>query len=548
MQCKNCQQNFTITDVDRDFYRKIDMPEPTWCPECRFIRRGSWRNERFLYKDQCDLCHKEIISMYSPQAPFPVYCTACYYSDDWDPLKHGRDYQSGQNFFTQYAALQQVVPHLALNLVSAINNEYSNYAAYSKNCYLSASITYSEDVYYSKNIDRSFFCFDSYDCQDSEMIYDCFNCSYSHSLIHCVDCHDCLDCRFCYDCRGCQNCFSCWNLRNKSYYFLNQQLTKEEYLEKVKNLDIGSYQNYQQQRTNFLNNIAHQAVHRFAHIVKSYNCVGDYIGSSKNIRNGFFCYEAEDCAYVERAFKDSKDVVDSYAAGQCELFYEDIGGMKGFNNFFSVLSTEASFCQYTYVCVGGINLFGCISARRQKYCLLNKQYTEEEYKKLLPKIIQDMKGRGEYGEFFPPAFSPFGYNESIACEYTFFNKEEVLAKGWRWQDELPGTFGQETLKDIPNNIKDTTESITKEILACIDCGRNYKIIKQELEFYQKLGLPLPRQCPDCRHFQRLKLRNPRKLYLRQCLNPGCQNQFQTTYAPDRPEKVYCEACYNKEIY
>jgi len=28
----------------------------------------------------------------------------------------------------------------------------------------------------------------------------------------------------------------------------------------------------------------------------------------------------------------------------------------------------------------------------------------------------------------------------------------------------------------------------------------------------------------------------------------CENEFQTPYAPKRPEKVYCENCYNKEVY
>jgi len=32
------------------------------------------------------------------------------------------------------------------------------------------------------------------------------------------------------------------------------------------------------------------------------------------------------------------------------------------------------------------------------------------------------------------------------------------------------------------------------------------------------------------------------------MKDGCTNEFETPYAPDRPEIVYCEECYNKEIY
>ena len=31
------------------------------------------------------------------------------------------------------------------------------------------------------------------------------------------------------------------------------------------------------------------------------------------------------------------------------------------------------------------------------------------------------------------------------------------------------------------------------------------------------------------------------------MKPGCKNEFETSYAPDRPEIVYCEQCYNEEV-
>jgi len=42
------------------------------------------------------------------------------------------------------------------------------------------------------------------------------------------------------------------------------------------------------------------------------------------------------------------------------------------------------------------------------------------------------------------------------------------------------------------------------------------------------------------------LKNPRKLYIRNC--DKCGKEMKTTYAPERPEIVYCENCYNKEVY
>ncbi len=28
----------------------------------------------------------------------------------------------------------------------------------------------------------------------------------------------------------------------------------------------------------------------------------------------------------------------------------------------------------------------------------------------------------------------------------------------------------------------------------------------------------------------------------------CPNEFETSYAPDRPEIIYCEKCYQQEVY
>ena len=36
--CQNCKSEFIIEPEDFNFYEKIKVPAPTWCPECRMIR------------------------------------------------------------------------------------------------------------------------------------------------------------------------------------------------------------------------------------------------------------------------------------------------------------------------------------------------------------------------------------------------------------------------------------------------------------------------------------------------------------------------------
>src|SRR3989338_7782526 len=157
----------------------------------------------------------------------------------------------------------------------------------------------------------------------------------------------------------------------------------------------------------------------------------------------------------------------------------------------------------------------------------------------------------KYGEFYPIEHSPFGYNETMANENFPIQKNEALKKGYNWQDNLQRTTGQETLKpeDIPDSINNVTDSILEEVLKCIECGRNYKIVPNELLFYRKMKIPVARKCFYCRHSDRVKKRNPFKLWHRQCMcgstgSPStttshfhgegkCEVEFETTYSPDR---------------
>ena len=136
--------------------------------------------------------------------------------------------------------------------------------------------------------------------------------------------------------------------------------------------------------------------------------------------------------------------------------------------------------------------------------------------------------------------------------------------GYRWREKKINEY-QMTIdsKDLPSNLNDVEDSFTKEIIGCQNkdkhsnyCRGAYKITIDELNLYRKLRVPLPRQCFLCRHENRLKMRNPMKLWHRQCMcekeNHGhdgnCTVEFETSYAPERPEIIYCEKCYQQEVY
>ena len=185
----------------------------------------------------------------------------------------------------------------------------------------------------------------------------------------------------------------------------------------------------------------------------------------------------------------------------------------------------------------------------QQYCILNKKYSEEEYNALVPKIIEHMKTTGEWGEFFPKEIAIHGYNKTSAQMYYPLTSEEALSKKLSWDDsveESPNATKVIQAQQLPDNIKDTPDDILNWAIACEVTGKPFKIQKKELEFYREQTLPIPHKCREQRHYNRFMLRNPRKMWSRECAK--CSKEMRTTYASDRPETVYCEECYSQTVY
>jgi hypothetical protein len=376
---------------------------------------------------------------------------------------------------------------------------------------------------------------------------------------------DCVECYYSFDLRGCSNCFLSCNLRNKQYYFLNKQYTKEAYFEKLKEFKLSSSAVREELYRKYLDLLKKKALYRFAFIERSVNCSGNFVFASKNSRYLFDADKVENSAYLTTA-PEIKDSMDAYHFGfATELVYECHALIHAYDNQFCHLSYHNRHIRYCDGCHNSEHLFGCVGLKQGRHCILNKRYDESAYKELVGKITEHMKKAGEYGEFSPAGLSPFGYNETQGAIYAPLSKEEVAEKGWKWEENVPGTFGKETLKpeNILDSIENVQEGITGEVLACGNCGRNYNIVAPEFDFYRREGIPVPRRCPECRYRARLSLRPPRTLWKRQCMcdyaihentsvhqhhaQKRCPNEFETPYAPEREEVLYCEACYNSEI-
>ena len=543
--CTATGVEFELTEDDLKFYEKMGVPTPSLCPDERQRRRLSWRNERSIYRRKCDKCKNLIISVYNSGAKFPVYCNKCWHEDEWEAKSFSQDFDFSKPFFEQFKELMTKVPRFALSQSNNENCNFTNFCYDSKNCYLSQRVGNCEDVLYSylPIINRDIV--DCYNITNSELCYEltdarqCYNCCFGEHV------ENCRDSKFLFNCRGCQDCFFCANLRGKQYYFCNEKLSKTDYQQKIKEFINLSFSQKQKLWSSFLQLKSQQIVpHMTANKVE--NVTGDYLMESKNVFESFDCTKCEDLKYSQGPF-DVHSSFDTTCTWKCKQLYEVIAGIKSENCLFCFNPLNSSFdLFYSIECLNNSNnCFGCISLKHSQYCVLNKQYSKKEYFKLRNKIIEHMKKTGEWGEFFPIEISPFGYNETVAQEYFSLTKEEVVAKGWSWKDEETTTKYNGPPIQIPDSIKDVDDSICEKILTCETTGKNYRIQKEELKFYKKMNLPIPRLCPDERHRKRMELRNARVLHNRLC--DKCGIEIQTTFLPDRPEKVFCEKCYLNEI-
>ena len=363
--CKQCWTSFSITKTEQDLYKKIsptfaykqyNMPFPTICDDCRQQRRLSFRNERKLYRDTCDLTGKSIISMYSPDSPYRVYDQDAWRGDERDAKDFGVNYNPQKSLFKQFGDLLLEVPRLSMVNMWSQNSEYCNPWLNNKDCYLVFSVRHCEWCLYGRWVDDSIACVDCLAVRDSQNCYAC------------VQCRDCYWCINCINCNNCSNCINCRDLQNKQYCINNKQCTKEEF-EAIKwqvKLSIDVFANHD----GSLNNLNNE------------NCEWNIIVDSKDCLNCYDVYNARS-VYNSWLIKQwTEDCIDSTLTINTSLQREVVS------------STKQSMCVSVYSCWNSSNLlycdscynsqycFACVWLRDQKYCILNKQYTKEEYEEL----------------------------------------------------------------------------------------------------------------------------------------------------------------------
>jgi len=556
-----CAGTFFIESEDFNYYEKMKVPPPTFCPQCRMTRRLSWFNQRSLYKRTCDKTGENIMSVYAQDKPFIVYGIDSWWSDTWEGLDYGKDYDPSKPFLTQFYDLLTKVPLMNLfGLFATVSNSpFVNMVAEIKNCYMVTYCDFSENITYGAFVNNSKDSVDNLMVDKSELCYESVNCIECYRVFYSVDCESCHNILFSKNCRGCSDCYGCVNLINKKYCIFNEPHTKEEYQQWLDSNFPQTYESIQEEQKKAVRMWEKSPV-KYYHGTHNDNVVGDYIYHSKNAQGMYVVTNVEDskwCMYVtaeDGGLKDSYDFM-SFGISSQRLYESSQAGNQASDlRFCWLVFSNVYNCEYSAQSYGIKNCFGCVGLKNKEYCILNKQYSKEDYEKLREIIISDMNknpyidslGRKYfYGEFFPSEMSPFGYNETAAQEFFPLSKEQSEKQGYTWYEKQePEYQATKAWKEIPERIQDVDDSILNEVLECIVSGKKFRIVRSELDFLRRMKLPLPRLHPDIRHEKRTQLRNPPKLWQR-TTEDGVQ--VMTSYAPDRSEKIYSEEGYNRLV-
>jgi hypothetical protein len=546
--CKISGREFEVSEQEQKLRTKFGDKLPDVHPYERMRELLSWRNISTLYSHKCDLCSKPTLTMYSPKNVFPKYCNECFFSDKWTPPE--QDINFNRSFFEQFKELRDKTPTAALSVnLPMVNSDYNNACGWLKNCYMCFDVGRIEDSYYvmhgidGKNMVDCTFVGDG-----AEILYGSVNIgSGSYQIMWSENVETSRESMFLYDCLDCDNCFMSSGLRHKQNVFRNEQLSKEEYEQKIATVDTGSHKVVQELRKEF-KDLKSGHSRRFMDGIKSYDVTGNFIYESKDVEDSYFMFKTENCVNCNYLLDGAKDCLDvcAFAYGLESSYMGVAYGSKGFNIKYSYIIPEGGTnIEYSFQCRNSNDLFGCVSLRKKSYSILNKQYEQEEYKQLKEKLVSHMKESGEYGRFFPQDQCPFSYNETGAQMVMPLTKEQALEKGYTWYEKDIPVFPPEKIYDPPDHINDVKlDDVSGKVIMCIESGRPFKIVKPEFDFYKKYNIPLPRLHPDVRFVKRYPSKEMYDLQNRDCDKCGVFVKTSLSEA----KTMLCEKCYQKATY
>ena len=539
--CTYCADEYALYDLEKEVLDQQWFLYPDFCPTCRFRLLYSFLNDRHLYRRKDDETGEHMISIMSEYASWTVIEAKRHkqlMADDFG-LEYGRDVT--HDIFAEFFTLFADVPKPSRMIYPWLENaEYCSHSWRSTNIYLSFCIFQDcEHVYHSFRVLGK--CKNIFSCVDiqngCENLYQCRMINTSSEISFGVNIKDSSYLTFCRNMTNCTECLFCCNQTGSSYMIWNQQWSKEEYKTKKDELmqQMKKRDTFEKLVTLYDEFLQEKLVEPAVNIQNCEGVTGDNMYYGQRCVNSYMWIGNKECVNTILTGNDDKDsmvrLVNSIESGQhCEnVVWCCSFGQQIYNLFFVVWCTTSSNCWYGFDLEQCEECMFCIWLQNKKYCILNKQYTKEEYMQKKQDILHILKTQWSRGSFLPRSLSKFPYNDTVA--YYYFKVHTVIWSDGRsevideyargvvtvqsddfisdatldlWWDETIAiqrrTKDKEinvpehifTLsKDQLPDIDDVDEDILDKAIMCSVTGRPFRVMKQELEFLKRKWLPLP---------------------------------------------------------
>lgn len=455
---------------------------------------GSWTSVVFNKYDW-------LISRYPKTDRVKLCSISEFESNRDDYVKNWLEYDFSKNFFENFEELFKNTP--LPNLFHVWENENCDYvdtAVHIKNSYLSSLITLgSENVFYSFMIrENSINVFNSfYVITNNENIYFSSYILYSFNVFYSKYIKNSSNIWFSTNLTGCNECIFCDDLQNCSYYIKNEKYEKEEYFLKKEEIlkDKAKFLDWYKSLNKIWNNY------------NSTNVSWNFVLDSNNVENGYWIFNMTNGRNLMFSWSDvsAENCYDLifWWKGTVDCYWTSNFGWNPENVYMSYNVWYWSNIFYSYWVVWCSYCIWCVWIQNKQYCILNKQYTKQEWEELSDKIFSQMEDDNILWKYFPWSLNPLHFNDSFAWLVWNFTRDEVEKKWFMWKED-------EIKVDIPEwadviHIKDLYDyewydsnqkwKINPEILKKVivdEKGNYYKIVQMEYDFLVKYSLPLPK--------------------------------------------------------
>jgi hypothetical protein len=551
--CDLTGEKWFMDEREIGWYNKFNVPPSKYSPLTRmrlmhgyFIMWNIWYNKHVE-------TGKSIMSTVHPATGIRVLEDLEWYDCDFSEL--GKSLDLNQSFFDQYYELSRSVPRPAHDNIVQPENSLAFLSIGDQDSYF-VMASKTKHCFYTAN---AFDCEDSAEIAMGKSIKQSYNVINSTRLFKCnfaQDCFDCIDCSFIFDCRNCEYCFGAANKRNKKYLWFNEQLSKKEWEERRLEVNLSSWQDRQKYENQFLEFLKTKVVWPENININTENSTGEYLEDTTN---------SHSCYHIRGGSRDLDHVTFCLGTPSHDCVY--CGGATGasdcYYNCGVTYCKDAKFCmnfvtgsqnvEYCERCNDCENCFGCVGLVRKKYCILNKQYSEDEYWSVLDKLKCQMLESDEYGDIPNLRFS----TQHWTCLQDFYeiDKETALKLGADNFDLL--SHEAEGPEISPNKLKspDTLPDQIKEagygdIVGQVyfdqDMSRRYGYLKPELDLYRKLNVAAPRKHPRSRMLDLVLLLNKPEFLSATCQD--CQKEVMIAKNITFPKRtIYCKSCYHKYL-